>query len=101
MLVLLSVKVMLSEMVMLAAKVALQTGMHGDELLPKLRRWKPGVASRADSVVKMVGRRKMAMREVRRPMVLTRVECLSRPRSEDASGLTTEGVKKEVTSEII
>ena len=59
MFVLSAVKVMLSEMVMLAAKVALQTGLHGDELLPKFRWWKPGVASRADSVVKMVGRRKM------------------------------------------
>ena len=36
-LVLLSVKVMLSELVMLATKVALQTGLHGDELLLKLR----------------------------------------------------------------
>ena len=101
MLVLSAVKVMLSEMVMLAVKVALQTGLHGDELLSKLRWWKPGVASRADSVVKMVGRRKMAMREVRRPMVLTRVERLSRPRSKDVTGVNTEGVKKEVTSETI
>ena len=60
------------------------------------------MASRADSVLKMVvGRKKMAMREVSKTMVLTRVERLSRPRSEDASGLTTEGVKKEVTSETI
>ena len=80
----LAVKVMLSEMLMLAAKVALQTGLHGDELSPKLRWWKPGVATRADlvlkMVVKMVGRKKMAMREVRRKMVLTRVERLSSPR---------------------
>ena len=57
------------------------------------------MASRADLVVKMVGRKKMAMREVRRTMVLTRVERLSRPRSIDSAGANTEGVKKEVTSE--
>ena len=77
---------LLSVKVMLFAKVALkfspsQTGLHGDELLSKLRWWKPGVASRADSLVKMVGRRKMVMREVRRMVVLTRVERLRMPRS--------------------
>ena len=75
----LSVKVMLSVKVTLKFS-PLQTGLHGDELLLKLRWWKPGVASRADSVVKMVGRKKTAIREVRRTMVLTRVERLSRPR---------------------
>ena len=98
---LLAAKSMLSEMVVLAVKVALQTGLHRDELLLKFRWWKPGAASRVDSVVKMVGRKKMVMREVRRPMVLTRVERLSRPRSKDSSGTNTEGVKKEVTSEKI
>ena len=96
----LSVKVMLSVKVTLKYSPS-QTGLQGDELFSKLRWWKPGVASRADSVVKMVGRRKMAMREVRRTMVLTRVERLSRPRSSDSSGVNTEGVKKEVTSETI
>ena len=81
----LSGKVMLSEMVKFAAKVVLkfspsQTGLHRNVLLLRLRCWRPGVASRADSVLKMVGRKKMAIREVRRAMVLTRVERLSRPR---------------------
>ena len=81
----LSVKVMLSEIMTLSSKVTLkfspsQTGLHGDELFSKLRWWKPGVASRADSVVKMVGRRKMVMREVRRMVVFTRVERLRMPR---------------------
>ena len=87
-------------MFVLLVKVMLsQTGLHGNELSLKLRRWKPGVASRADSVVKMVGRRKMVTREVRRIMVLTRVERLSKPRSKDSSGANTEGVKKAMTSE--
>ena len=79
----LSVKrVLLSEVVMLVVlKFSLsQTGLHRDELLSKFRWRSPGAASRVDSVVKMVGRKKMAIREVRRTMVLTRVERLSRPR---------------------
>ena len=84
----LSVKVMLLEMVMLSVKVTLkfspsQTGLHGDELVLKLRWWRPGVASRVDLVVKMVGRRKMMMREVRRMVVFTRVERLRMPRSKE------------------
>ena len=59
------------------------------------------MASRADSVAKAVGRRKMVRREVSRTTVLTRVERLSSLRSTDSSGLNTEGVKKEVASEII
>ena len=74
MFVLLAVRVTLLEMVMLVVKVALQTGWHRDELLLKFRWLKP------DSVVKMVGRKKMAIREVRRTTVLIRVERLSRPR---------------------
>ena len=74
----LSVKrVMLSEVVKFSLS---QTGLHRDELLSKFRWRSPGASSRADSVVKRVGRKKMAMREVRRTMVLTRVERLSRPR---------------------
>ena len=52
-------------------------------------------------MVKMVGRKKMVTREVRRIVVLTRVERLRRPRSEESAGINTEGVKKEVTSETI
>ena len=59
------------------------------------------MASRADSVVKMVGRRKMMMREVRRMVVFTRVERLRRPRSLEKSGPNTEGEENEVTSETI
>ena len=59
------------------------------------------MVSRAASVVKMVGSRKMVVREVRRMIVLTRVERLSRPRSTDSPGINTEGVKKEVTIEKI
>ena len=96
----LSVKVMLSVKVTLKFSPS-QTGLQGNELFSKLRWWKPGVASRADSVGKMVGRKKMAIREMRRTMLMTRVERLSRPRSEESSGANTEGVKKEVTSEKI
>ena len=98
--VMLSEVVKLSEVVMLKFSLS-QTGLHRDELLSKFRWRSPGAASRADSVVKMVGRKKMAMREVRRTMVLTRVERLSRPRSSDSLGPNTEGVKKEVSSEKI
>ena len=76
----LSVKrVMLSEVVMLKFSLS-QTGLHRDELLSKFRWRSPGAARRADAVVMMVGWKKMASREVRRTMVLTRVERLSRPR---------------------
>ena len=70
-------------------------GLLSDTVWLKLIWQSPGVAKRDDSVV-MMGMMAMVVREMRRIMVLTRVDLLSRAHSYEAIGLNTEGARKEV-----
>ena len=95
---------LLSELVMFSPNVELvslpHAGLVSDTVWLKLIWQSPGVASRADLVV-MMGMMAMVMREMRRIMVLTRVDLLSRARSYEAIGLKTEGARKEVNRDTI